>query len=70
MSCKISNLKTDKRENFIFIKLKIFYPKKKIIIKYAILYIYKKNRITKQGWQIISIIKNSFFINNNFSNIF
>ena len=39
----------NKKGEFIFIKLKNFYNKKEIIIKYIVLYIYKKNSIAKHG---------------------
>lgn len=54
----------NKKGEFIFIKLKNFYNKKEIIIKYIVLYIYKKNSIAKHGQKIIMIIKNTFLINN------
>ena len=36
------------KKKFIFIKLKIFYKKRSIIFKYAILYIYKKNSFAEK----------------------
>lgn len=45
--CLIKVLYTDSRKRFIFIKLWLFYKKKSIVIKYAALYIYIKNRLTK-----------------------
>lgn len=39
---------TNNKKEFISIKLKIFYKKNNITLKYKILYIYKKNRFVKR----------------------
>lgn len=49
----------NKKKIFILAKFKKFYKKKNIIIKYVVLYIYKKNRVIKQKSKIIIILKNS-----------
>lgn len=55
-------LYANRKEEFIFAKLKKFYNKRKIKIKYIASYIYKKNSIIKQDWQIIVMIKDSLLI--------
>lgn len=47
---------------FIFTNLKKFCNKKGTLIKYIAPYIYKKNRLAKQEWQIIVIIKDLLLI--------
>lgn len=54
----------DKKREFIFFKLKVFYKKKDITLKYAILYISKKNKLAKKKSRIIITMKNSLFLDN------
>lgn len=51
-----------KIEKFIFAKIKIFYNRRKIKIKYIVSYIQIKNSIVEWGKQTIIIIKNCLFI--------
>ena len=41
---------TDDEEEFISIKLKIFYKKRNITFKYVVLYIHKENGLIKRKW--------------------
>lgn len=47
MSMKL--LYANRSEEFILAKLKEFYKKKSIIIKYTVLYIHEENRLAEQG---------------------
>lgn len=55
---------------FISIKLCIFCKNQGIIIMYAILYVYKENKITKQGQKTIIIIKDVILIDSSLPNAF
>lgn len=59
----MQELRTDRRREFIFAKLKKFCDRSEIKIKYAISYIHKKNGIRKRGWQTIVMIKDFLLIN-------
>lgn len=70
LDCKIKEFWADEGDKFFSIEPKIFYKKQDINIKYAILYLHKKNDLTKQRLKILVIIKNLLLINNNISNNF
>ena len=56
-------MQADQGEKFLLIKLKKFCKKPGITIKYSILYFYDKNKLVKQDWRILIIIKFFLLIN-------
>lgn len=60
----IKTLCTDKKKEFISIKIKGFYNKKGITLKYMILYIYENNGLVERDWYIILTIKDLLFLGN------
>lgn len=58
---KILCINEDKE--FISIKLRVFYEKKDIALKYVIFYIYEENKLAERGWQIIITMKDLLFLN-------
>lgn len=66
----MKTLRVDGRGKFILYKFQVFYKKKGISIKYAVLYMYKENGLAKQGWRIIVTMKNSMLIDSGLSNGF
>lgn len=47
--------------------LKFYCQEKNIKIRYTILYMYKKNEMTKRYWKTLAIIKDILLMNNSFS---
>lgn len=60
----------DSEKEFISTMLKEFCNYYIIAIQYIALYLHKKNKLTKQGWKILAIIKDWLLINNGLSNNF
>lgn len=55
---------------FISVRLKLFYKKRGIIIKYTALYIYEENGLAKQRWRTIVTMKDTILIDSSFPNGF
>lgn len=68
--CSIKTLQADGVGKFILVKLKLFYKKRGIAIKYAAPYVYEENGLAKQGWHTIVTMKNTMLINSSFLNGF
>ena len=68
--CKMKALWADGEGEFISIKLREFYDKKRIVIKYAIPYLHKENGLAERGWRTIMTMKDSLLINSNLPNDF
>lgn len=66
----IKILRIDGDGDFILIKNWLFYKKKSLAIKYAIPYIYKKNKLAKQKLYTIVIIKDLMLIDSRLQNSF
>lgn len=60
----IKILYTDGGREFISIKLRYFYNKKGIILKYVVSYMHKKKNIVEKSWQTIVTIKDLLLLNN------
>lgn len=60
----------DKGGGFIFVKLRTFYEKRGIAIKYAAPYVNKENRLAKQGWRTIVMMKDFLLIDSRLLNRF
>lgn len=60
----MKTLYADGGGEFIFIKLRYFYNKKGIVLKYTTLYIHKKKSIVEKSWQIIVTMKDLLLLDN------
>lgn len=63
-------LRADGGREFISIKLRLFCKKQGLVIKYAALYMHKKNGLVKQGWKTIMTIKDLMLIDSGLLNNF
>lgn len=70
LRCFMKLLQTDGKRKFISKKLRFFYKKRNIAIRYATLYIHEKNGLAKQGWRIIMTMKDLMLIHSSFLNNF
>lgn len=69
-NCSMNILRADTSGEFISAKLKSFYKKRGILIKYAALYMHEENRLAERRWKIIVIIKDSMLIDSGLPNHF
>lgn len=69
-NCSIKVLQADDGREFISTKLKSFCKKRGIVIRYAALYIHKKNGLAKRRWKTIFTIKNLMLIDSSLPNGF
>lgn len=63
-------LQVDGSGEFISTKLRLFYEKRGIVIKYTAPYIHKENKLVEQRWRTIVTIKDLILINSGFLNSF
>lgn len=55
-------MQADGGGKFICNKLRFFYKKLDIVIKYVTLYVYKENKLAKRGWKTIVTKKDLMLI--------
>ena len=63
-------LRADSRGEFISTKLRLFYEKRGIAIKYAAAYMHKENGLAGQGWKTIVTMKDLMLIDSSLPNNF
>lgn len=66
----IKVLRVDKNSKFILIKLKTYYQKYDIAIKYTTAYLYKEHSFVERKWKTLVIIKDSLLIDSGLPNNF
>lgn len=63
-------IRANERGKFILIKLREFYDKKRIIIKYVTSYLHEDKNLAKYRWRTIVIMKDSLLMANGLPNNF